>query len=31
MIRKLNITDLDRIMEIWLDSNIDAPLRKQTN
>lgn len=24
MIRKLNITDLDRVMEIWLDSNIDA-------
>lgn len=24
MIRKLNITDLDRVMEIWLDSNIEA-------
>lgn len=24
MIRKLKITDLDRVMEIWLDSNIEA-------
>lgn len=24
MIRKLNVTDLDRVMEIWLDSNIEA-------